>query len=110
MTYAKLIPERKAEWLAALRLPVAEGGYRQGKGELRHLSPGDPTHAEYCCLGVASNLAASAGIHAWDNAVWPSAEVMDYFGLTNEANQHLAEMNDDDNPFMTIAKWIEENL
>lgn len=45
-------PERKAEWLAALR----SGNYRQTTNKLTDDS------GAYCCLGVACHLAVEAGV------------------------------------------------
>ena len=47
-------PERKAELLAALR----SDDYKQGAGYLKR---GD----EFCCLGVATDLAVKAGLGTW---------------------------------------------
>ena len=47
----KLVPEIKAEWIAALR----SGEYKQRSGGLRH---GDT----YCCLGVLCEIAVKHGI------------------------------------------------
>jgi hypothetical protein len=46
---AKMNPEIKAEWLAALR----SGEYQQGRGRLRHDYGDQP---EFCCLGVLCDL------------------------------------------------------
>lgn len=47
----------KRQWVAALR----SGEYEQGQGRL-HSAPGGGAPAEYCCLGVLSDLAVRAGV------------------------------------------------
>jgi hypothetical protein len=56
----KLLPERKAQFLAALR----SGDYEQGTHSLR---PGVAIGDEkWCCLGVASDLFVKAGLGEWE--------------------------------------------
>lgn len=52
--------ENLRAWVAALR----SGEYKQGKGTLAHRSPGsgDSSPVQYCCLGVACELAKAAGV------------------------------------------------
>lgn len=62
---SKLNPERKAEWVAALR----SGNYKQGKSCLRN------NRDEFCCLGVASDLAVLDNSAEWarpdyDQLLW----------------------------------------
>lgn len=57
MTHAKLRPEVKAKWLAALR----SGDYRQGQGLLHQISDGQHS---FCCLGVLCDLAEKEGVIA----------------------------------------------
>lgn len=117
--YRKLNPERKAEWIAAL----LSGDYEQGRSALRN------GRSEYCCLGVACDLAVKADIipeptPGFIDPDFPSSYDWAYLGLTafpplpvykwlnldNEAAFELAGMNDRGYPFETIAAWIGANL
>lgn len=49
-------PERKAEWIAALR----SGNYEQGSDYLARR--GNDGNMKYCCLGVLCDLAVKAGV------------------------------------------------
>lgn len=60
MMTAKLKPEVKAEWLAALR----SGEYKQCSGALKKISNTETTH---CCLGVLCDLHAKKGLGDWQN-------------------------------------------
>ena len=108
----KTIRERKAELVAALRLPPDEGGYLQGRGRLcwESLNGVQPDH--FCCMGVATNLAVLAGACDWGgSATTPSAQVKRYFGLSGDAVSRCVFMNDNDRKtFPEIADWIEANL
>jgi hypothetical protein len=57
-------PEQQAAnrkvWVAALR----SGEYRQTTGTLRALT--GPDEFRFCCLGVACDVAAKAGVGEWD--------------------------------------------
>lgn len=118
----------KADLLvAALR----SGEYEQGRSKLR--SPDD----RFCCLGVASDLAAKAGVckavpcedYGWrydGQALLLGPNVQKWFGLYRDAGEfsdeslavttprnHLArslmKMNDDGMTFEEIADFIEAN-
>lgn len=131
-------PERKAEWVAALR----SGEYSQGQSCLRSNS------GEFCCLGVATDLAAKAGIGNWvtdDNGemiggphpVMPGMavgfrengvktieydtlplSVAEWLGFSKYNNNpyvcsyedHLASMNDSGYTFEQIADIIEQEF
>lgn len=56
-TQHRMDSERKAEWVAALR----SGEYQQARGALARKDDENGT-VRYCCLGVACDLAAKAGI------------------------------------------------
>lgn len=80
-------PEVKAEWLAALR----SGDYRQGRNQLK------TEEGEYCCLGVACNLAVMAGvITEWLGSDYP------YFGDEEEWGASPADAMDNGS-----ASWAE---
>lgn len=104
-------------WLVALR----SGDYKQGKGRLRI---GD----EFCCLGVACDLAEKAGLitsvkvpgtvnldiyeYRGDTALLPPI-VMEWLGVPNanpllSSGDNVANLNDDRVPFAVIADLIEK--
>ena len=104
----------KAKWVAAL----SSGDYKQGYEQLRTLDD------KYCCLGVLAELAVKEGIippackvdgdffsgykYDGDVAVLPKM-VSIWAGYIPSIK--LMNMNDHKhNKFVTIAKWIEENL
>lgn len=60
-------PERKAEWLTALR----SGEYEQGAGYLNR-------NSKFCCLGVATDLAVKAGLGAWQMGINTEFGVHDF--------------------------------
>jgi hypothetical protein len=65
MEREQIDPEFKAIWVAALR----SGEYRQGRGALRNDPSDHPT--EYCCLGVACDLAINFyGQGHWDGDIF----------------------------------------
>lgn len=128
MSLPKLIPERKQEWIAALR----SGEFTQGKGSLN-------LDNKYCCLGVACELAARAGIvsdriivrHPVTNSVFvrydgeaeylPRSVRIWLFGSddiqlrnpiieTKSQSPSLASLNDSGVSFSKIANYIEEQL
>jgi hypothetical protein len=112
-----LIPERKAELVAALR----SGDYKQGK---TYLKKGD----EFCCLGVACDLYAKKGYGNWigNNVGFFLArsgslpdDVQKYYGFTQGLGDDvtirgtvnpLAFHNDSEVPFAEIADAIEQQL
>lgn len=132
-------PERKAEWIAALR----SGEYRQGSDYLaRTDADGNMT---YCCLGVLCDLAVKAGVDvqvvqsmnnlAYDGQISVTPDsVAQWAGLPDQnptvivgwevpdgeghtVSFSLAEMNDGSqtynypaHTFEQIAQAIEENL
>ena len=97
-------------WVAALR----SGKYAQGKNLLRTAT------GRFCCLGVACELAAEAGVIAsftdggygieHENKVLPE-QVINWLGLRNDAGYYggnsLAQMNDSGATFDNIADLIE---
>ena len=98
----------KKQWVEALR----SGKFRQGAGALYE----DRT---YCCLGV---LCKVSGMDArsirkvtdpdedgtTNSTLGP--ELLKKFGLTDEEQCHLAEMNDDGKSFKVIADHIDATL
>lgn len=123
-------PDRKAEWVAALR----SGEYAQGRDAL-HVRHGGGS--KFCCLGVACDLAEKAGIvRAEESTVlrgrtrYVAAEdatdggtaflpiaVADWLGVscdplvTREGRPVcLSTLNDMNIPFSIIADLIEEQL
>lgn len=122
--------EVKKKWVEALR----SGHYHQGREHLRQNYDDD---YEYCCLGV---LCEVEGLMDFDNhklirgdierhikivngdEYHDQAEILiedeelpgvilDFFGISADQQKTLIKMNDDqgDN-FLSIAKYIEENL
>ena len=120
-------PERKAEWLAALR----SGTYPQDVGQLR-------TDQGFCCLGVACDLHVKAGLSSWaaDDAMggfehqlpnrdaspcYPEGDVLAWLGLPsptftsaltlimpNGKARPITSLNDDSGlSFAQIADLIE---
>lgn len=57
---ARLVPEVKEKWLAALR----SGEYEQGTSCL-YSTTRESTNPQYCCLGVLCDLAVKEGIAEW---------------------------------------------
>ena len=125
-------PERKAEWLTALR----SGEYEQGTGYLNR-------DGKFCCLGVATDLAVKAGLGEWvedyvhgvkgfvstNNPVAPEGsevgllprEVARWLGLEDvspivkagdfRGRQRLTYLNDDEGLSLEeIADLVEEQL
>ena len=118
---AKLNPEFKAAWLAALR----SGEYTQGRDVL--MTPGDPDR--HCCLGVAcvitkreirpmQSLPESADWRSWGFTSRTANE--DIGGALAGMNDGIAEERDADNTlcgeevpglsFAEIADAIEKHL
>lgn len=72
----KLNEEWKREWLEALR----GGSYKQGQMYLR-------TGNEFCCLGVACDLAAAKGLGTWATETdyfYPTQGSAEQYGLPFE--------------------------
>lgn len=119
---AKIDPEIKAKWLAALR----SGQYKQGKEYLCRVINNEPS---FCCLGVLADVSGleyhnSDCLHLQSsyhrNYVIPENEdatCEDYLAIGDTSfvvpyriQQILAEMNDDENTFEEIADVIEKHL
>lgn len=111
MSFQKMDPTVKTNWLAALR----SGVYKQGKRFLR------PTENSYCCLGVLCDI--STGTGAWK--AMPLDPYLEFDGYSEclpdlvaafaglndrQARSTLMEMNDRGDSFEEIADWIEKNL
>lgn len=122
---AKMNPEVKARWVAALR----SGEYKQTKGVLKK-------NGGHCCLGVLCDLyAREAGLPNWGvaslsdaaegkaffaqqgDAGLPGARVVIWSGLNPDANvrikstrQPLYDHNDNGATFAEIADAIEKQL
>jgi hypothetical protein len=103
----KMNPERKTQWVFALR----SGNYKQGRGWLRE-------DDRFCCLGVLCDLYDPT---AWDEHVaymlyfgegcLPPYRVRQEVGLDIEDANDLANMNDRrGSSFEDIARYIEEHL
>lgn len=123
---ARMNPEIKAQWVAALR----SGEFAQGFSALHSQEP-----VGYCCLGVLCVLAQRAGIveaspesnglvrygtsdDSTEVAYLPQ-EVITWAGLagrnprvsaTGPYGKSLSQMNDEGAPFSVIADHIEEYL
>lgn len=109
---------RVLEWAAALR----SGEYDQATGQLRRT--GGMSGPGYCCLGVACDLwNAGDDSSEWDGTSFtitrpesdrpetfetmPPDDVMaDYYGMSVQETEHLADMNDNGESFATIADWL----
>jgi hypothetical protein len=113
---ARMNPEVKAKWVAALR----SGEYRQGRERLR-------TGDAFCCFGVLCNVHAQEhpDIAAREmcpgdymgSTFLPSDEVLDWAGLNVSEHVHirnergpLYEHNDAGRTFAEIADAIESQL
>lgn len=121
--------EIKNEWLAALR----SGEYIQGHGELK------TKDGKFCCLGVLCDLYSKKNNRPWfledsaidDNCsyytihgaaeslpkevrVWAglieSDPTVQIYGPEQEDSAFLSYLNDQGEPFVNIAKLIEEQL
>ncbi len=107
----------KAKWIDALR----SGKYEQGRGSLH---PGD----KYCCLGVICDVIDPTGWQALDkftsimryygvrehkydgNEAKLTRNIREQIGLRGSDMEILIDMNDERVDFITIAKWIKNNL
>ena len=121
--------EIKQEWVRALR----SGEYKQGHGELR------TKDGKFCCLGVLCDLYSKKNNKPWFLAdrtidencsyytihgaaeclpkevrVWAdiaeSDPVVKAYGPEDRDCAHLSYLNDNGEPFVNIAKLIEEQL
>jgi hypothetical protein len=112
-------PEKKAEWVEALR----SGTYRQGTKRLRRRQEGD-SEDRYCCLGVLCDISndghweyASSeflyyykmGDKSYDNVILPT-EISRKYNITSVQEYSLIDLNDNGASFPEIALYIEENL
>lgn len=111
----------KAKWVKALR----SGDYDQATGSLRLKE--DTHEFSYCCLGVLCDVAGadwSGDIPKIDGEFLEdrdesllSGNALDFFGLDQKTQHHLAELNDGNtdkaihnHSFSEIADYIEKNL
>jgi hypothetical protein len=109
-TKQKLPKAFKAKWLKALR----SGEYKQGRSRLKKKTD---TGFEFCCLGVACEVAKSkivlrkmpAYIISSDAVKGISKVPVILRGTCGVADK-LASLNDDGNSFKRIALWIDKNL
>lgn len=115
---ARMDPEVKARWVAALR----SGEYKQGCGQLRGCDD------DFCCLGVLCDLyAKEAGLEWSNDLMWdredalPCAEVCIWAGLPHEDpfagkvrlsawNDGAPHLNTKAHTFLQIADLIEKHL
>jgi hypothetical protein len=111
-----LTPEQDAavvEWGTALR----SGQYPQGKGELKVLDVHNKPIG-YCCLGVAGELCAMAGVGVFVDGVFKiggrrgtqflPAAAAERFGLTPLDQNACAVMNDFGLSFTRVADVLDE--
>jgi len=112
-----LPPAFKKKWTAALR----SGQYQQGTGFLkRDLAQGD---AEYCCLGVACEIAGvKLNAQHRNTLILSSSKIKQQPAFAkipkmlignitqNCVVEHLTSLNDSRTPFSKIADWIDEHL
>lgn len=92
----------KKRWVKAL----LSGKYKQGQGYLRQYNP-ETDELRFCCLGVLRDIITPSS-----RATTP---MMSKFhtkqcGLSSDAQETLADLNDDGWSFKRIAAWIEKNL
>lgn len=124
--------ELKTEWIKRLE----SGKYSQGTEKLRGVDEDDQDQetgdASFCCLGVLCDIFMDRGLGEWNGQVFEpdysvfgsrapyeyhglegelNDVVLAYVGMTNEQQQHLVGMNDNDGyNFDEIAEYIDENL
>jgi hypothetical protein len=101
--------EIKRKWVEALR----SGEYRQSRSLLRRGNA-------FCCLGVLCDLVANQVDGEWrhndfvlgDSQVFgmPPEEVRTFAGMTRDAENFVANMNDGGKSFAEIADYIERHL
>ena len=121
----KVITRTRAEvyklWVKALR----SGKYKQTQGQLRdpHLynfnDSSEEAYTGFCCLGVLCDLAIKdGGMAPWDERRGPSSgagslqpTVMKWMGMDQAMQDHLIELNDDEElSFDEIADVIEDTI
>jgi hypothetical protein len=127
--HAKMKPEIKTAWVAALR----SKSYKQGRGALHRIVDGDGTEDRFCCLGVLCAVGAEMGAvarreprdgytrysyklaglgdeeHFYD--MMPTTRIADWAGVDDGAVNQLASFNDSSGyTFTQIADYIEEHL
>lgn len=98
-------------WLKNLR----NGKYKQAQGSLRETNYGTSPVLGHCCLGVLQDLAVKDGGPEWntrygpeDLADRPSAEIVQFMGLSKCMLHRLVDLNDNlDYTFGEIADVIE---
>lgn len=112
--------EIKGLWIEALR----SGDYVQGRDCLKATTADGTTH---CCLGVLCEVADIPFIEedknrygvdyaikgdadGFNNDAFLPVNLLKEFGLTNEQQIELADMNDGGMTFSEIADHIEQNL
>ena len=107
---AKMNPDVKAKWVAALR----SGVFKQGRGMLWRADGDDKRR--YCCLGVLRNITKG---DSPATAQYPRASAACYLSdvdgqeesvLPGHTESVLAGMNDEGKSFAQIADFIEANL
>lgn len=120
--YRKLDPTVKDVWVAALR----SGDYHQGKKQLGR-KPSSQGQPEFCCLGVLAVTTNETSqtywnentlcipdvdrYQSWDEVAQLPLWLGDIYGLDDEAQNSLTEMNDSAGmSFAEIADWIELTL
>ncbi len=99
----------KQEWIRALR----SGKFEQGQQMLHNTESNT-----YCCIGVLCEIVpAMARIDTEyrttysENSTEIDVDMLEYFGLSEETQVGLIEMNDKEGlSFAKIADYIEENL
>jgi hypothetical protein len=111
--WPKLPKAFKKKWLKALR----SGDYQQGEAYLKNKSWDEAT--EYCCLGVACEVAgAKINMKKYPNFIESGCGIRGIKkvpkvligGEDNKVTDRLASMNDSGRGFKAIANWIEKNL
>lgn len=89
----------KAKWVKALR----SGDYKQGAGWLWR-------RGRFCCLGVLRDIAhPRSDLDRGAESLLCDRHLKE-FGLTDDQQRELADLNDKGNTFGEIATYIEKNL
>lgn len=89
----------KKKWVDALM----SGKYEQGSGLLFYAG-------QYCCLGVLGECAGMSREEMYGIGLLRYAPVVGRLPISRDAENHLAELNDEGIPFEVIAGFIQENL
>lgn len=118
--YKKLDPHVKDVWVAALR----SGDFVQGYKQLGKCDPS--SQVSFCCLGVLAVCTPEVSKPYWKEGTlcvkdddlrgkFDEISILpmwleNIYGLDEDAQTYLIEMNDSGRSFDDIATWIDNNL